>query len=175
MESRVPGAARDRAAVPLPGRTARIRARARVRLSALRYLLDTNVCVDYLRGDHPSVIRRIQRASPDDLCVSSIVVAELRYGAAKSADPRGNDERLSVFLRDIPCLNFDSDAAAMYGRVRAGLEDVGSIIGPYDLQIAAHAMSLGLVLVTDYVREFRRVRGLRVENWRRGMRRAPAR
>jgi tRNA(fMet)-specific endonuclease VapC len=72
-----------------------------------------------------------------------------------------------VFLGDVPCVDFDSGAALVYGRVRAVLERRGIIIGPYDLQIAAHALSLDLVLVSDNVREFRRVAGLKVENWRR--------
>lgn len=99
--------------------------------------------------------------------MSSVAVGELRYGAEKSAHPQRNRERLDVFLTDVACVNFDVEAASVYGRVRAILEKKGLVIGPYDLQIAAHAVSLGLVLVTDNVREFRRVADLRVENWRR--------
>jgi len=133
----------------------------------MKYLLDTNVCVDYLNGRHPAVTRVIQSSSPDDLCVSSVAVAELRYGAEKSAHRRRNHARLDVFLSEIPCVAFGGDAASFYGRVRTALEEKGRLIGPYDLQIAAHALSLGLVLVSDNTREFRRVRGLKVENWRR--------
>jgi tRNA(fMet)-specific endonuclease VapC len=133
----------------------------------MRYLLDTNVCVDYLTGRYPRVTRRIQQAEPDDVCVSSVAVAELRYGAEKSARPQQNHERLDIFLREVACVDFDSNAASVYGRIRARLEKKGVVIGPYDLQIGAHALSLGLVLVSDNVREFRRVSGLKVENWRR--------
>jgi len=133
----------------------------------MRYLLDTNVCVDYLTGRYPRVTRRIQQAEPDDVCVSSVAVAELRYGAEKSARRQQNHERLDVFLREVACVDFDSNAASVYGRIRARLEKKGMVIGPYDLQIGAHALSLGLVLVSDNVREFRRVSGLKVENWRR--------
>jgi tRNA(fMet)-specific endonuclease VapC len=77
-----------------------------------------------------------------------------------------NHERLDVFLSEVRCVNFDSDAASIYRRIRAALERRGLIIGLYDLQIAAHALSLGLVLVSDNVREFRRVKGLKVVNWR---------
>jgi tRNA(fMet)-specific endonuclease VapC len=133
----------------------------------MKYLLDTNVCVDYLNGRHPAVTRAIQRASPDDLCVSSVAIAELRYGAEKSAHRQRNHARLDVFLSEIPCVDFDSKAAAFYGRVRNTLERRGRLIGPYDLQLAAHALALGLVLVTDNTREFRRVRELKVQNWRR--------
>jgi len=133
----------------------------------MKYLLDTNVCVDYLNGRYPSVTQAIQRSSPDDLCVSSVAVAELRYGAEKSVHRRQNHARLDVFLGEVACVDFDRNAASVYGRVRAALERRGTLIGPYDLQIAAHALALRLVLVSDNVREFRRVRGLKVENWRR--------
>lgn len=132
----------------------------------MRYMLDTNVCVDYLNGRYPAVTEAIQRSSPDDLCVSSVAVAELRFGAEKSANRRRNHARLDVFLADIVCVDFDRPAALRYGRVRARLERRGAVIGPYDLQIAAHALVLGLVLITDNVREFRRVVGLKLENWR---------
>ena len=133
----------------------------------MKYLLDTNVCVDYLNGRYPAVTQAIQKSSPDDLCVSSVAVAELRYGAEKSVHRRRNHARLDVFLAEIPCADFDRNAASVYGRVRAALEKRGALIGPYDLQIAAHALALGLVLISDNTREFRRVRGLKVENWRR--------
>lgn len=133
----------------------------------MKYLLDTNVCVDYLNARHAAVTRAIQKCSPDDLCVSSVAVGELRYGAEKSLHRQRNHARLDVFLAEIPCVDFDCNAASVYGRVRAALERRGVLIGPYDLQIAAHAMALGLVLVSDNVREFRRVRALKIENWRR--------
>jgi tRNA(fMet)-specific endonuclease VapC len=113
------------------------------------------------------VTQAIQRSSPDDLCVSSVAVAELRYGAEKSVHRRRSHARLDVFLAEIPCVDFDRNAGSFDGRVRAALEERGALIGPNDLLIAAHALALGLVLVTDNTREFRRVRGLRVENWRR--------
>src|SRR5712691_3914197 len=134
----------------------------------MRYLLDTNACVDYLSGRYSNVIIRIQRSSPDDLRLSSVVVAELRYGADRSAHPKANHSRLDALVEEIESLDFDLAAAAAYGRVRAGLEAAGRPIGPNDLLIAAHAVSRRLTLVTDNVREFRRVKGLKVENWRNG-------
>lgn len=133
----------------------------------MRYLLDTNVCVDYLNGRFPRLTERVQQSAPSDLYISSVAVAELRYGAEKSTHRQRNHERLDVFLSDVQCVDFSSGAALVYGRVRAALERRGIIIGPYDLQIAAHALFLDLVLVSDNVREFRRVEGLKVENWRR--------
>ena len=132
----------------------------------MKYLLDTNVCVDYLNGRHPNVIRRIRSADPEDLCVSSVVAAELRYGADRSARRAANHTRLDVLLGEIRCLAFDEIAAKEFGRVRSRLDAKGTAIGPYDMQIAAHALALDATLVTDNVDEFERVRGLRVENWR---------
>lgn len=132
----------------------------------MRYALDTNVCVDYLNGRFQSVIERVQRSSRDDLCVSSVVVAELRYGAEKSAHRPQNHARLDAFLGDMRVVAFDEGAASVYGRVRAELERKGTPIGPNDTLIGAHALSLSLVLATDNTREFKRIRGLRVENWR---------
>ena len=132
----------------------------------MKYLLDSNVCVDYLTGRFPHVVKRIQDLMPEDLCLSSIVVTELRYGADKSAKARRNHELLNVLTGEIPCRDFDSAAARRYGKLRASLEREGSPIGPNDMLIAAHALSLGLVLVTDHVGEFKRVGLLKLENWR---------
>ena len=132
----------------------------------MKYLLDSNVCIDFLTGRFPQVTSRIQNLLPEDLCLSSIVVAELRYGADKSAKARRNHELLNVLTAEIPSRDFDTAAAATYGKVRAALEKKGQPIGPNDMLIAAHALSLGLVLVTDNVGELKRVRGLKLENWR---------
>lgn len=132
----------------------------------MKYLLDTNVCVDYLNGRYPPVAERLRRTKPEQVRVSSIAVAELRYGADKSANPAGNHGRLDVLLGELECVAFDLEAASHYGRVRESLERRGNVIGPNDLLIAAHALSLGVVLVTDNTREFAQVEGLRLENWR---------
>ena len=132
----------------------------------MKYLLDSSVCVDYLTGRFPSVAERVKHLGPSDLCLSSIVVAELRYGADKSAHPQRNHALLDVLTGEIPCCDFDAGAATAYGKIRANLEKKGRTVGPNDMLIAAHSLSLGRVLVSDNVREFRRVRGLKVENWR---------
>lgn len=132
----------------------------------MAYLLDTSVCVDYLNGRYPAVVERIQACSADELCTSSVVVAELRFGADRSAHPRRNHARLDTLLEELSCRSFDAAAARVCGRIRAQLATAGTPIGPYDTMIAAHALSLGLELVTDNVRAFRRVRRLRVESWR---------
>ncbi|HEX4497878.1 MAG TPA: type II toxin-antitoxin system VapC family toxin [Thermoanaerobaculia bacterium] len=133
----------------------------------MRYLLDTNVCVDFLNRRFPSVTERIRSSPPEDLCVSSVVVAELRYGADRSQKAAENHDRLDVLTAEVQCLDFDLAAASVYGRIRAALEAQGTPVGPYDMMIAAHAVSQDLVLVTDNEREFQRVFGLRIENWRR--------
>jgi tRNA(fMet)-specific endonuclease VapC len=132
----------------------------------LRYLLDTNTCVDYMNGRWPSVVAHVQRSDPGDLRLSSVVIAELRYGADKSARPLENHARIDQLARDLQCLDFDLDAAAAYGRIRADLEAKGQPIGPNDLLIAAQALSQGLVLVTNNLREFQRIKDLRIEDWR---------
>jgi tRNA(fMet)-specific endonuclease VapC len=95
-----------------------------------------------------------------------VVVAELRYGADHSAHRRMNHGRIDVLVAEIDCLDFDLEAAVAYGRLRAALEAAGKPIGPNDMLIGAHALSQGLTLVTDNVKEFRRIRGLNVETWR---------
>ncbi len=132
----------------------------------MRYLLDTNVCVDYLTGRFPEVGRRVLAVSPSDLAVSVIAVAELRYGADKSARPAANLRLLDLFLADVPTLEFDLLAASEYGTLRATLERAGAPIGPNDMLIAAQALARDVVIVTDNVSELSRIDGLSVENWR---------
>ena len=95
-------------------------------------------------------------------------MAELRYGADKSAHPRRNHRFIDTLTGEIPCWELDAPAASAYGRVRATLERKGRPIGPNDMLIAAHALSLGLILVSDNMRELRQVKGLKVEDWHSG-------
>ncbi len=132
----------------------------------MAYLLDTNACSDYFTARYPKVVARIQSCLPDDLRLSVVVVAELRYGADHSARRRANHARIDALIEEIETLDFDLRAAASYGRVRAQLEVGGTPIEPNDMLIAAHALSRGLTVVTDNTVEFRRVKGLKVENWR---------
>ncbi|MBW3670589.1 MAG: type II toxin-antitoxin system VapC family toxin [Acidobacteria bacterium] len=132
----------------------------------MRYLLDTNVCVDYLNGRYPKVIERLQRTKPTEIAISAVAVAELRYGADKSARSEENHRRLDLLLEDLASLDFDLRAAAEYGSIRSELERTGTLIGPNDMLIAAQARALDVVLVTDNVNEFERVDRLRAESWR---------
>lgn len=130
----------------------------------LRYMLDTNVCIRVLR-DRPQSARVRFNAEADGLCISAVTLAELLHGAAKSdrpAEKRREVERLTARLEVLP---FDDEAAGHYGDIRADLERRGCVIGPYDLMIAGHARSRGLVVVTGNLGEFDRVTGLRCEDW----------
>lgn len=132
----------------------------------MTYLLDTNVWVDYLHQDHPIVTARLHATDPDDVLLSSIVLAELRYGADKSRNPGRNHAVLDRLTEEASLLDFDEAAASAFGHLRAVLERHGTPIGPYDMLIAAQALSQGMVLVTDNFGEFSRIPGLQLENWR---------
>ena len=130
-------------------------------------MLDTNVCIHVIRRRPPDVLRRFEEYEVGEVGVSSVTAAELRYGAEKSAVPEQNREALSRFLLPLEVLAFGDEAAAAYGRIRAALEKAGTPIGPLDTLIAAHAVGLGVTLVTNNTREFSRVPGLEVEDWTR--------
>ena len=131
----------------------------------MRFMLDTNTCVDLIRQRSEPILRRMKGSRPEDLCVSSVTLSELEYGAAKSTNPGRNRLALAEFLSALSVMPYNDAVAPVYGRVRAELEREGTPIGPLDTMIAAHAVCLGLTLVTDNEREFRRVSGLRVQNW----------
>jgi len=130
----------------------------------LRYLLDTNLCIRVLR-DRPPAIRERFNSEADGLCISTIVLTELLHGAAKSARPEHNRREVERFTARLDVLPFDADAAAHAADIRAELERQGRMIGGYDLLIAGHARSRGLVVVTNNLGEFTRVEGLRCVDW----------
>ena len=131
----------------------------------MKVMLDTNICI-YLIKKHPSsVLDRFTEFAVGDVGLSVITLAELEYGASKSRHPIKNRAALELFIAPLEVADFDRPATLAYGRVRAVLEERGNPIGSMDLLIAAHALSLGVKLVTNNVREFARVPGLRVENW----------
>jgi tRNA(fMet)-specific endonuclease VapC len=134
----------------------------------MRYLLDTNICIAMIRGRSDAVVAKLRRHKIGSVGISSITLAELQHGVAKSSDPGRNAVALAHVVAPLEVLPFDVRAAAAYGRVRAGLERKGTPIGPLDTLIAAHAVALGVTLVTSNEREFARVTGLRVENWMSG-------
>ena len=130
----------------------------------LRYMLDTNICI-YVIKNRPPEVRQIFNERSEHICVSSITVAELLYGAEKSQRREQNLAVVESFTAHMSVLSFDENAAGHYGNIRADLERKGTPIGPYDLMIAEHARSEGYALITNNAREFERVDGLRIENW----------
>ncbi|GHB20964.1 type II toxin-antitoxin system tRNA(fMet)-specific endonuclease VapC [Salinicola rhizosphaerae] len=130
----------------------------------LRYLLDTNICI-YVIKNRPPSLREIFNANDARLCISSVTLAELIYGAEKSAKPAHNLSVIENFAARLTVLDFNDAAASHFGEIRASLERAGKPIGAYDLMIAAHARSRGLTVVTNNEREFHRVPGLVVVNW----------
>jgi tRNA(fMet)-specific endonuclease VapC len=131
----------------------------------LKYLLDTNTCIQYLNGRSPGVKARLAACADTDIAVCSIVKGELYFGAAKSRDPATAKTKQDTFLSRFVSLPFDDAAADSYGEVRAVLAKAGQLIGPNDLLIASIALSQQLYLVTSNVGEFSRVPNLRIENW----------
>ena len=132
------------------------------------YLLDTNILSDLIRHPDGLVARRVEQVGQKEILTSIIVAAELRYGCAKKGSAKLL-ERVQGLLETIPVLSLDMPTDAQYGLIRAELEAAGQPIGMNDLLIASHALALGLTLVTDNTSEFSRVRGLKVENWLRGL------
>lgn len=130
----------------------------------LKYMLDTNICI-YTFRQKPQHVRQMFNEHTGWLCISSITLMELIYGAEKSASPHSNLSVVEGFVARLEVLDYNADAAAHTGEIRAELGRRGATIGPYDSQIAGHARALALVLVTNNVREFDRVDGLRIENW----------
>jgi len=129
-----------------------------------RYMLDTNIISDLIKNPQGRTTKRIARVGADNVCTSIVVAAELRYGCAKS----GSKRLLKVvedLLGEINVLPFDVPADTEYGRIRSELEAAGKPIGGNDLLIAAHACATGATVVTANANEFKRIRGLNVENW----------
>jgi tRNA(fMet)-specific endonuclease VapC len=134
----------------------------------MRYLLDTNVVSDLVRNPQGKVARQVRRVGEKHVCTSIIVAAELRYGTDKKGSPRLSSQ-LDAVLGVLEVLPFETPADTSYGLLRTRLERAGTPIGANDLLIAAQALTLGCVIVTDNEREFSRVEGLRLQNWLRSM------
>jgi tRNA(fMet)-specific endonuclease VapC len=132
---------------------------------AASFLLDTNICIYIRQKRPPEVLARFEKLKFGDAVLSVITYGELFYGAGKSRQRQTAMDRLDDLLSFLPVLELPSTAAREYGEIRARLEARGETIGGNDLWIAAHAKALGLVLVTDNQREFKRVPGLKVQNW----------
>jgi len=129
------------------------------------WLLDTNTCIYIIKQKPVSVFQKFSTIAPGQIALSVITLAELEYGARKSASIEKNLSALHQFSVPFDILTFDERAVIEYGIIRANLEAKGTPIGPLDMLIAAHAKSINYTLVTNNEKEFKRVNGLQIENW----------
>ena len=131
----------------------------------MKYMLDTNVCIATIKECPEEVKEKLLKIPVGEIGISSIVVAELWYGIRLSSMRKHNEVALNEFLEYVIVLDWPEEAAPEYGRIRAQLKKKGTPVGANDLLIAAHALALDAVLVTDNIREFRRIPNLKIENW----------
>ena len=129
------------------------------------YLLDTNICIYALNGRHPSLRDHLLTISPDDICVSVITVSELEYGAAKSSWGDRTRQLMYAFLSNFNTLPFTETDAILFGQLRAQLAISGTPIGVYDAMIGAQGIARNLIVVTHNTKEFKRIPGIRLEDW----------
>jgi tRNA(fMet)-specific endonuclease VapC len=129
------------------------------------YLLDTNICIYIINRSPKSVVEKIKQLKPSQVKLSAISIGELEYGVFKSKNRERNRNALVDFISGFDILPFDDNDAEVFGLIRAELEMKGQVIGSYDMQIAAQAISNNLILVTNNTREFERIRELKLENW----------
>ena len=130
----------------------------------LKFMLDTNICIFTIKN-RPQEVRETFKRHSGQMCISTVTLMELIYGAEKSSDPERNLADVEGFTARLEVLRYDAVAAVHTGQLRAELVRLGKQIGPYDQMIAGHARSQGLIVVTNNRREFDRVPGLRIEDW----------
>lgn len=131
----------------------------------MKYLLDTNICIYIIKKSPESIIEKFKSLRMGDIGISAVTLAELRFGVANSLQKHKNQAALDEFISPIEVLPFDDLAANHYGEIRAVLQKKGIPIGPLDMMIAAHALSLNVILVTNNTKEFNRIGPLKIENW----------
>jgi tRNA(fMet)-specific endonuclease VapC len=131
----------------------------------MKLMLDTNICIYIIKQQPVAVLKRFLEYQIGDIGISSITLSELRYGVAKSTHKEKNTRALDEFITPLEVVSFDEDAAHVYGDIRATLEKAGTLIGSMDMLIAAHAVSLGIPIVTNNAREFIRIPTLNIIDW----------
>ena len=131
----------------------------------MKYMLDTNTCIYIIKRKPLDVIERFKKIEISQVGISSITLSELLYGVSKSSKPAQNQLALTQFIAPLEILAYDDEAAQYYGTVRALLEKQGTPIGSLDLLIAAHALSIDCILVTNNEKEFKRIPNLKIDNW----------
>ncbi len=131
----------------------------------MKYMLDTNICIYLIKQKPPKVLKHFKSHAVGDIGISSITLAELRYGVSKSRQVERNRQALDEFILPLEIDDFGEKAAMEYGAVRAELEKAGKPVGSMDMLIGAHALALGATLVTNNVKEFRQIKNLKVVDW----------
>ena len=131
----------------------------------IRYMLDTNTCIYIIKRKPANVIDRFRQIQISQVCISSITLSELEYGVIRSSKPERNQLALAQFVAPMEILPYGDEAALHYGRLRVHLEKHGTPIGSLDMLISAHALSTGCILVTNNVKEFKRVPNIKIDNW----------
>lgn len=131
----------------------------------MKFVLDTNTCIYIIKQKPPKALKHFRAYSVGEIGISSITLSELRFGVAKSQHIQKNEEALDAFILPLEIADFDEKAANAYGEIRAALEKAGNLIGPMDMLIGAHALSLGATLVTNNIKEFKRIKGLKLIDW----------
>ena len=131
----------------------------------MRYMLDTDTCIYIIKKKPNEVIERFKKYDIEEICISSITYSELMYGVRKSQQSVKNYISLILFVNNIEIMDYDSKAGEYYGDIKTELEIKGTPIGPLDTLIAAHAKSLGYTVITNNTKEYKRINGLKVENW----------
>ena len=131
----------------------------------MKLMLDTNICIYIIKQQPVTVLKRFLEYQIGDIGISSITLSELRYGVCKSTHQEKNTKALDEFITPLEVVSFDEEAAHIYGDIRAALEKAGTPIGAMDMLIAAHAVSLGIPLVTNNTREFVRIPTLNIIDW----------
>lgn len=136
----------------------------------MKYLLDTNICIYIINEKPKKVLKKFEQYSVNEFAISSITHAELQYGVEKSKNKHTNLDALEEFLLPFTILPFHGEKlVACYGGIRASLESKGKTIGPLDMLIAAHALSLDLTIISNNIKEFSRIPNLKCKNWIRGL------
>lgn len=131
----------------------------------MKVMLDTNICIAIIKRKPPQVLKRFTAYKVGEIGISWVTLAELEFGVAKSRHVEKNQAALEEFVLPLEIANFDREAARVYGRVRAALEEKGTPIGSLDVMIGAHALVLGATLATNNTKEFSRIKGLTVVDW----------
>jgi tRNA(fMet)-specific endonuclease VapC len=131
----------------------------------MKYLLDTNICIYLIKQNPNKVLKHFKSHAVGDIGISSITLAELRYGVSKSLHVEKNRQALDEFILPLEIAGFDEQAAGEYGFIRAELEKIGKPIGSMDMLIGAHALALGVTLVTNDTKEFKQIKSLKIADW----------